>query len=433
MLNNYREEPRKDEVLNFALHCANMDIDGALEALEMKKKEQIVTNHPFAIYQSKDGRWSTYVTEEGYKNHRKLIRKTSYEKLCDAIYEHHLKNELKTKKASEGAMSFKDFFNIWIKHKAHYTARGTTLRRIYTDFNKYYVEAAVSQPYVNRSINSFKHLELEEWMHDLCLTYKMTKTQYFNMSIIPRQMFAYAKEKGILEQNPFAEVKVSSTLFKRTKKPADETQVYYDDEREKIVDLCIEEFKSTGNTIFLVLPFLFQTGLRIGEVLALEFSDIDEKKHHAYIHQMQGRNYEIRDDKIVSTGHTILDMIKQNAEPRSVYLPPKALEYISWLKENYKTNNITTKFLFAKTDGNYIYTDVVAKHIARLCKRVGIIQKSAHKSRKTYISKLLDQGVSLNYIRAQVGHSDERTTLSNYSFNSTREKETEEKVAAILN
>lgn len=83
-------------------------------------------------------------------------------------------------------------------------------------------------------------------------------------------------------------------------------------------------------------------------------------------------------------------------------------------------------------DGAYIYEDVVAKNIAKLCKKVGIIQKSAHKSRKTYISKLLDNSVSLNYIRKQVGHNDERTALANYGFNSTRKSETEEKVAIIL-
>lgn len=41
-----------------------------------------------------------------------------------------------------------------------------------------------------------------------------------------------------------------------------------------------------------------------------------------------------------------------------------------------------------------------------------------HKIRKTYISTLIDsEDININFIREQVGHTDERTTYGNYCFN----------------
>ena len=59
----------------------------------------------------------------------------------------------------------------------------------------------------------------------------------------------------------------------------------------------------------------------------------------------------------------------------------------------------------------------------RYYEEIGIIKKSSHKARKTYISALLDGKVNLNTVREMVGHSDERTTLGNYCFDRNTEIE----------
>lgn len=55
-------------------------------------------------------------------------------------------------------------------------------------------------------------------------------------------------------------------------------------------------------------------------------------------------------------------------------------------------------------------------HLEKLCVVTGIINKSNHKIRKTYISSLFDKGINIDTIRAQAGHEDERTSLNNYCF-----------------
>ena len=66
------------------------------------------------------------------------------------------------------------------------------------------------------------------------------------------------------------------------------------------------------------------------------------------------------------------------------------------------------------------------------CKRLGIVQKSSHKSRKTYISTLYDAGVNINSIREFVGHADEQTTLHNYCYDRKSQQEKLEQVEKAL-
>ena len=66
------------------------------------------------------------------------------------------------------------------------------------------------------------------------------------------------------------------------------------------------------------------------------------------------------------------------------------------------------------------------------CKRLGIVQKSSHKSRKTYISTLYDAGVNINSIREFVGHADEQTTLHNYCYDRKSQQEKLDQVEKAL-
>ena len=61
--------------------------------------------------------------------------------------------------------------------------------------------------------------------------------------------------------------------------------------------------------------------------------------------------------------------------------------------------------------------------LKKYCSKLGILYRSSHKVRKTYGSSLLDGGVSLNTTRIMLGHSDEKTTLKYYCFDTHTELE----------
>ena len=59
----------------------------------------------------------------------------------------------------------------------------------------------------------------------------------------------------------------------------------------------------------------------------------------------------------------------------------------------------------------------------RLCDELGIMRRSAHKMRKTYVSTCLNKGLDPDFVREQVGHSDLQTTFNYYTFSTTRDED----------
>ncbi len=121
----------------------------------------------------------------------------------------------------------------------------------------------------------------------------------------------------------------------------------------------------------------------------------------------------------------IVEHAKTIAGDREVYLSSKAREIINLIQEsNQKHGYKDDDFLFLNKDGR-IHERSIDCRIRKYCRHIGIEEKGAHKTRKTYISTLIDAGVNINEIRKQVGHEDERTTYKNYCFNRMSRTETE--------
>ena len=59
--------------------------------------------------------------------------------------------------------------------------------------------------------------------------------------------------------------------------------------------------------------------------------------------------------------------------------------------------------------------------------------KSSHKARKTFISTLIDKGMNINRVRQIAGHVDERTTLNNYCYDRSTDKEVVEQMEKAFN
>ena len=88
------------------------------------------------------------------------------------------------------------------------------------------------------------------------------------------------------------------------------------------------------------------------------------------------------------------------------------------------SKNGVMPFLFpAKTP------NVVSGKLYKICDELGILRRSPHKCRKTYISSLLNKGVDADFVREQAGHKDLQTTLNFYAYSTTRN----EKKLAQLN
>lgn len=415
-----------EEKLNLLLQAVNhgmINLDGVQEEMNKKEQKRILESHQYSIWEnSTDSKWYTYIPDETKRYKRRLIKRKTRNELEEYIVDFYKKNET--------VMTLERLFPEWIEYKSLHTDSSTYIKRIIDDWKRFYANDSI----VKKDLKSLDAIELDNWIHKKIKKNNLTKTSFYNMSIIIRQGLKFAKDKGYVEHNIFPGIRVNTKMFRKQKKPDDKTQVFLEGEQEKIIQEAFRDFyDNPDRTDALAVALNFQIGLRAGEIVSLKFSDIEDIKY-LHIQRMEVRDYDLSDvEKPKLMGRKVVEYTKSNAGDRCVYLTHEAREIIRIIKEfNEERCWYDDDFIFLH-NGKRIQEAVLNKRLEKYCRHIGISEKRIHKIRKTYISTLIDsRALNLNEIRKQAGHEDERTTLGNYCFNRKDKEHTEQALEQVL-
>lgn len=401
----------------------NMSTEELLELIEMtkqqKKEQEILKQHIekfYHIWQNDKGIFLSYLPAPDKPKGRKPVTATTSEKLERKIIDFylHLESEEARKEEQDRISTLKVLYPIWLKYKNLETTATSYIRRIDNDWQKYYLD----DPIIKTDIRTFTKVTLKEWALNKVRDLKLSKNQYYNMTVIIRQSLDYAVDHGIIPVNPYNQFKIDGKLFRKIKKPEDTTQVFLKSERPLIEAEAWEEFEEKGCTTALAIPLAFQTGVRLGELIALKSGDIIRDGKYLHIQRMAQRIERQRPDGTwyPSTWVTV-DHAKSDAGDREVYLTEEARRIIKLILDSNENNHYRDHDFLFVDKGKRITPRAVDTRIRKYCEHININPKSTHKIRKSFISTLLDAGININEVRKQVGHQDERTTLHNYCFN----------------
>lgn len=394
-----------------------INLDNVRNIMIETKRKEVLSKHKYKIFQGNDSRWKTTVPDKNKKSGRRIIAKSNYEDLVDEliIFYDSLQDSDELK---ESTCTLNDVFVKWLEVKEVHTNSGSYIKRIYVDWNKYYKGTEIT----TIPIKYLSQIFLDKWAHQTIKKYNLTRKQYYNMSIIIRQCLDYCCQIKILESNPFKSVTINSKLFRKVRKPKSNTQVFLAKEQMLLFNKANNCFLENPKcTTPLLIMFNFFVGLRIGELTALKWSDIEND--YLYIHRS-----EIGDIKVdLSTGEVVknkfkvVEYTKTDAGDRYVFLNSEAKKILKIVKKvNFEYNRYDDGFIFLNMrNGKRITTDAVSTYLQNLCIKAGITNKSSHKIRKTYISSLFDHNINIDTIRRMAGHESEKTTLQNYCFDQT--------------
>ncbi len=420
--------------MNFLQSQGMIDLDDVREKMKENERQKILLKHKYKVFfDEKDGRWKTTVPDESKKNGRRLIARRSREKLDNDLIAYYTQIE-DDKYIKENLYTLEKIFPIWLKYKATQTNASSYVRRILVDWNKYYKDTEI----VKVVLCDLTYLQLNNWAHNIVKDNSLTRKQYYNMSMIMRQCLDYACEPeiGLLSVNLFSKVKVNKNLFTKSEKPKSNTQVFLVDEQKEICDEAHRKFEEhPWCTTPLIILLNFQLGLRISEICAIKWEDIEG--NYLHIQRMEVEQFSIGDDGVtaISDGLKIVPYTKSSAGDRLVYLNDSAKKILHLIKEtNTKYEYYDEDYIYIKSQGKTRgTTKAFSKYLYDLCLSSGVIAKSSHKIRKTYISSLFDKGININTIREQAGHEDERTSLNNYCFDQNTNSVMEEKLESATN
>lgn len=147
-----------------------------------------------------------------------------------------------------------------------------------------------------------------------------------------------------------------------------------------------------------LIELILSTGMRIGETLSIKVDDID---------------FEEKEIKVCGKGN----------KERFVYLTERA---ITWIRHYLKERNSQNEYLFVTRDGQ---KRLPVSDIWRFSKRYRTLagldkQVTPHMFRRTFATKLRDNGVDITIVSELLGHAEINTTARYYiGRNKKRNKE----------
>lgn len=202
------------------------------------------------------------------------------------------------------------------------------------------------------------------------------------------------------------------TLFQDTpKKERIENKFLEPAEVNKLLDAMNEKRWN------LVFRFTLLSGLRIGEFIALDNTDV------------WGKN--IRVSKTYDPNNKIVTSAKTYSSKREVFIQAELREVIEEIQEYTKwqaeTFGYESDIFFPSETGGRMHYESYAKYLRELSERVLNRRCSPHITRHTHASILFARGMSLESVSNRLGHEDSRITKEIYLHRLEELKEKENK------
>ena len=421
-----RKEPDPADILAL-LKCyaehAIIDIDDLCVLGKEECMNKILSKvHKYDIYQGSDGRWRTHVVDESSKTGRRLIVKSKKEDLERALLEHYNPSRFHTMQS------------LWAEFEAYRASlqKANTIKEDIKAYHKYYLNDPISQ----KDLTRIKSVDLEQWLATNIRKYEMTSHTYSKMKTPLSQMYRWAKRKGYVKKNPFEDIDTTKLPLHNEKRKTGRQKAFICGEHTQIIQAAMDDFRSKPYPVPLAIILDFLTGLRLGEIVALKWEDIDWERKRLYVRRYEEDVVDVSND-FMSFGnyHYVIyeNDTKGSYGSREVFLTDDAISILKLLRNYYEERNISTEWLFySKHENDKIHDRALDLRLENYCKQIGIPRKSMHKIRATYVSLLRDAGLTFESIAEQVGHKSTATTAKNYSFDLKSEKENHEIMALAL-
>lgn len=219
-----------------------------------------------------------------------------------------------------------------------------------------------------------------------------------------------AQEEGLIRRNPCRRLRLARNV-------PEEQRVLTRSEQAK---LCAAAMESENMAVLLGL----YTGMRLGEICALKWSDVDWEKRTIAVRRSVQRMSLLRSSGAQRRTGLVIGAPKSASSRR---LLPAPEELLALLRRQYA--NREEDYIF----GNEQHTAdprTIQQRFRRLTMRIGMTGVHFHTLRHSFATRLLEMKVDVKTVSILLGHSSARTTLDFYAHSLTdRQRQALEQLA----
>lgn len=345
------------------------------------------------------------ITGKVRKTTRRGFKTKKEAQLCEA--------KIKTEIATNGLLNtdvttFKEIYELWYEGYQH-TIKESTL---------------VVNSYVFKLLlDKLEHIQLKKITLPFCQKIITDYSKEFSLSTLKKikiyggMIFDYAVKMKVIYSNPMKDVLLPKKQVDITNNDKD---LYYSkDELNHFLKLVDSTNDIKLSAMFRVLAY---TGIRKGELQALEWSDIDFTSNTININKTLSINSEHKITVQTPKSKSSIRCISIDEQTKLILKRWKAKQrelFFSLgtrVKKNQLcfTNDITN---------DYLYLNFTNDKLSKICKKHKFKEIKIHGFRHTHCSLLFESGFTIQEVQDRLGHSDLKTTMSVYAHVTEKQRD----------
>lgn len=293
-------------------------------------------------------------------------------------------------KTSKTSVTIKDISKEWLNSNINSFKQSTYCSYEYT-LNKYILSNDISKI----SINELDRIDIVSYSNML-LSNGLSPKMINDILIIINQLMKYSYEKYSTNYFTLPYVKQVKKEMRVLSKVEQQTL-------EKVLKSNIDIYK-------LGILFSLYTGIRIGELCALKWGDINDSTV-----TISKTMYRLRDNK--GNSQIVINPPKTNSSNRTIPLPDCLTEFV----ERFRLNN--NDYFLSDSNKAFIEPRLMQIHFKAIAKECGLENVTFHTLRHTFATRCVECDFDIKTLSEILGHSDVKTTLNKYVHSSMEQKQ----------
>lgn len=365
------------------------------------------------IYKRKDGRWEGRYRNGTDKNGKAVYRSVygkSYSDVKKKLSAHNEQNTVLSPTPIKVAM-FRDAVLLWQKTNLNRYKGATEMK--YDNLIEHHILPLLGECKLSE-INS---VLLADFMNNKLQSGRIDSTGGLSPSYVRSIMLI------VLEVIDFAvKEELCAPIKTKIRKPAiqkKELEILDVSTQARLENQLVKNLNTTSAGILISL----NTGLRIGEVCALKWSNIDFDKAILHVRSTVARIKNTDDSKSTKL---IIDTPKTKSSIRDIPISNKVMNVLKALHENSKSEYVVSEKAGFVSPRTYEY------RFHKVLDECQIQPINYHALRHTFATRCIELGVDVKTLSEILGHSNVSVILNTYVHSSMeRKREQLEKLSSL--